>query len=97
MHLGLTWDWVPDLTRELNNINSEELDTLADQLSPFLTTTCTTLSRFSRTKTPKKLVNGLKRFSARDISNLEHLKAEESRRTRQEIQEPIEPSLVEIT
>jgi len=55
MHLGLTWDWVPDLTRELNEINSEEQDTLADQLSPFPTISCTTLSRFSRTKTPTKI------------------------------------------
>jgi acyl-homoserine lactone acylase PvdQ len=30
MHLGLTWDWIPDLTREFNKINSEELELLAD-------------------------------------------------------------------
>lgn len=34
-NLGLTWDWVADLTREFNKINSEELEELADQLSPF--------------------------------------------------------------
>jgi len=26
IHLGLTWDWVSDLTREFNKLNSPELE-----------------------------------------------------------------------
>jgi len=83
MHLGLTWDWVADLTREFNKVNSEELEELADQFSPFaeyyLHNVVTILREDDIINTDKWTS---KTLSERYVQNLDYLKAAEPKRSR---------------
>jgi hypothetical protein len=83
MHLGLTWDWIPDLTREFNKINSEELELLAEQFSPFSEHYLHNLVTILDDDDIKKIDKWTeKTLSQRYFENLEHLKAAEPTRTR---------------
>ena len=95
MHLGLSWDWVSDLTREFNKINDDELSEIAEQLSPFTKQYLNNVVTILRDEDLKE--SGFwseKTLSERYKEDQDYLKSAEPKKNRDSIvQEQINPSI----
>ena len=83
MHMGITWDWLNDLVRDIHKMESQELMELSEQLTPFSSHYLHNLVTILDDDDLKQMGRySEKTLSERYFENINHLRAAEPKRDR---------------
>ncbi len=83
MHMGITWDWLNDLVRDIHKMESDELMELSEQLTPFSSHYLHNLVTILDDDDLKQMGRyNEKTLSERYFENIDHLRAAEPKRDR---------------